>query len=500
MASRFVEYAAHDALELARRIRAREVSAAEVLEACIERIEHLNPRFNAVIDRLYDRARSQVTAGLPEGPLAGVPILLKDLLAMLAGTPMRSGSRLYGDWAPAESSEEVRRYLAGGLVIVGKTNTPELGLVPTTEPERFGPTRNPWNPERTTGGSSGGSAAAVAARMVPAASGGDGGGSIRIPAACCGVFGLKPSRGRTPVGPQVAEVWRGFNVNHVLTRSVRDSAAFLDLIAGACLGDSYALPRPTRPFLDALAEPPRKLRIAWSHAPLLPTDGVAPECRAAVEETARLLSELGHELCEGGPTIDGAAFARDFLVILGGHTWAAVRVAEQRVGRRATAEDLEEKTRLAAKLGAAFSAGEYVQAVDALLAAGRDVLRFCEGYDLLLTPAVARPAPPLGFLRTHGMQAVMEKIALGLPIGALLKGGKTMEQAAAEAFAFIPWTPVLNVTGQPSASLPLGWSADGLPVGVMLTGRVGDEATLLRTCAELEAARPWGDRIPPGCA
>ena len=494
----FPEYSQYDALGLAELVRSKQVTQAELLEACIARIEELNPKVNAVIDKLYDRARTQAKDPPSEGAFAGVPFLLKDLLSMLAGVPTRSGTRFYGDWRPDRNSELVNRYLATGALVVGKTNTPEFGILPSTEPERFGPTRNPWDLTRTAGGSSGGSAAAVASRMVPMAGGGDGGGSIRIPSACCGLFGLKPTRGRNPVGPFEAEPWHGFAIEHVLTRSVRDSAAMLDAVAGPFLGDAYGLPAPERCFLEEVGKPPGKLRIAFSPEPLLPGK-VHPECRSALEETVALLGELGHVTVEAAPAIDGRAFARSFLVMVAGHTWASIRVAEERVGRKASRDDFEVKTWLAHRMGEAFSAGEYVQAIGRLQQAGREVLAFCEDYDVLLSPTTAMPSPKLGFLESTGFQGVLEKIALTLPVGKLMKSGAAVEQAAADSFSFVPWTPVFNATGQPSMSVPLCWSAGGLPIGMMFTASQGDEAPLFRLAAQLEEARPWKDRIPPHC-
>jgi len=494
----FPEYGSYDALGLAELVRSKQVTPAELLEASITRIEELNPKVNAVIDKLYDRARARAKNVPSEGAFAGVPFFLKDHQSMLAGVPTRSGSRFLGEWRPDRNSEIVNRYLATGALVVGKTNSPELGILPSTEPERFGPTRNPWDLTRTAGGSSGGSAAAVAAHMVPMAGGGDGGGSIRIPSSCCGIFGLKPTRGRTPVGPFEVEPWHGFSIEHVLTRSVRDSAAMLDALAGPFLGDAHSLPIPEQPFLEEMGKAPGRMRIACSAEPLLP-GRVHPECRAAFEETVALLGELGHETVEAAPAIDGRAFARSFLVMIAGHTWAAIRVAEERVGRKASRDDFEGKTWLAHRMGEAFTAGEYVQAIGHLQQAGREVLAFCEGYDLLLSPTTAMPPPKLGFLESTGFQAVLEKIALTLPVGKLMKRGAALEQAAADSFSFVPWTPVFNATGQPSMSVPLCWSAEGLPIGMMFTASQGDEATLFRLAAQLEEARPWRDRIPPLC-
>jgi amidase len=495
----FPDYDAYDALGLAELVRTKQIEPIDLVEEAVARIDRVNPKINAVVHKLYDRARDAARGKLPDGPFRGVPLLLKDLLSALAGEPMSLGTRFYGDWAPPVSSELVERCLRAGLVVVGKTNTPEFGLVPTTEPLRFGAARNPWDLARTTGGSSGGSAAAVAARIVPMATGGDGGGSIRIPASCCGVFGLKPTRGRTPFGPLETEPWHGFVAEHVLTRSVRDSAAMLDALAGPNLGDSHFLPPPDKPFLPEVGAPPGKLRIAWCAEPFLPSQ-VHADCRKALEEAVALLGELGHEMVEAAPKIDGAGFARAFLIMIAGHVWADVRAAEERVGRKAGSGDFEPKTWLAHNMGAVFGAGEYVASCSLLQRMAREVHLFMRGYDAYLCPTVSRPPPPLGFLEPAGAQALVEKLAVALPLGGLMRLGSTVDDAAAEAFAFIPYTPVFNATGQPSMSVPLHWNDDGLPIGGMLSARFGDEATLLRLAGQLEEARPWRDRRPKVCA
>jgi amidase len=492
----FDEYAKHDGLGLAELIARGEVSALEVLEVAIARIEAMNPRLNAVVYPMFDYARQAAARADLAGPFAGVPFLLKDLLSELAGVPHSSGSRFYRGYRPDRSSELTHRYLTSGVVVAGKTNTPELGLLPTTEPELWGATRNPWDPTRTTGGSSGGSAAAVASGMVPLASGGDGGGSIRIPCSCCGLFGLKPTRGRTPVGPKVAEDWHGLAVEHVLTRSVRDSAAMLDAVCGHYPGDTHFQPRPAVPFLQEATTAPGRLRIAWSGRPFIATD-VHPEVIQALASTVALLEELGHEVEERAPVIDGALFAKSYLVVIGAHTWASIRDGEQVVGRKARRADFESKTWLAQLMGTAFSAGEYVAAVRALQRVTRPFHELAEEVDVLLQPTVSQPPPPLGFLDKGGFFGRLEKLAGHLAPKAVIRADATLEQASAESFAFVPWTPIYNVTGQPSMSVPLGTSGEGLPLGMMFTGRLGDEATLLRLAGQLEQARPWRDKRPP---
>jgi amidase len=495
----FSEYERYDAIALADLVRRRKVSPRELVEAAIERIERANPRINAVIHPLYDQARRAAEGVLPDGPFAGVPFLLKDLQAAYAGAPMRSGSRFYGDWSPPHHSELVRRFLASGVIVLGKTNTPELGLLPTTEPLRFGPSRNPWDLKRTTGGSSGGSAAAVAARMVPMAGGGDGGGSIRIPASCCGIFGLKPTRGRTPSGPDATDPWQGFGVDHVLTRSVRDSAAMLDATAGPDAGAPYAALSPKRPFLAEVGCSPGRLRIAFSAEPYLPAREVDPDCQAALEDAVTLLRQLGHEVFEARPALDGHAFAKAFLTMITAETWADVREAERIVGRRARPNDFEMGTWLLAILGKSFSAGECAVACRYLKSTGRRIAAFmdAERVDVLLSPTLARMPIHLGTLLPRGPEGLVQRVLTRLSFGGMLRVLGALDRGAREAFSFIPYTPVFNASGQPSMSVPLSWTAAGLPVGLMFTARWGEEATLFRLASQLEEARPWSERRPP---
>jgi amidase len=498
----FPEYESLDGLGLADLVRRREVSAAEVLEAAIERVQARNPALNAVVHPMFEAARAAARDPLPDGPFAGVPFLLKDLGAAYAGAPLAKGSRLFRGYRPGHHSEMVRRWLASGVIVLGKSATPELGLVPVTEPEAFGPTRNPWDPSRTPGGSSGGSAAAVAARLVPLASGGDGGGSIRIPASCCGLFGLKPSRGRVPAGPDAADVWQGFVVEHVLTRSVRDSAAMLDATHGADLGDYHRAPPPARPFLDEVGRPPGRLRIAWSAEPYLAPGAVHPDCRAALDDAVALLVSLGHDLVEARPPLDGRAWARAFVTMIAGEVWADLREAEQELGRPVRAGDIEAATRMLGVLGQTFGAGDYVRALRELKQTGRRIETFMveQRVDCLLSPTLARPPIPIGSLFPGGVDRIAQRILGRLALGRLALALGGLDRSADSAFTFIPFTPVFNGSGQPSMSVPLSWNAEGLPVGVMLTARYGEDATLFRLAAQLEAARPWRERKPPICA
>lgn len=490
------EYARYDALGLGRLIRSREISPIELVEWVIDAIERLNPSLNAVVCRLDEDARRAARRPLPEGPLAGVPMLLKDLLSPYAGQPFTSGSRLHKGFVPDCDAELVNRYRAAGLIIAGKTNTPEFGIMPVTEPELFGPCHNPWDLNRTPGGSSGGSAAAVAAGIVPLAHGGDGGGSLRIPASCCGLFGLKPTRGRNPCGPDASEHWLGFAVEHVLTRSVRDSAAVLDASAGPEPTSPYWAPPNARPFSAEVGAPPGQLRIALSTTPHLP-GRVHPDCVAAAHDAARLCEELGHVVVEARPNIDGEQFAFHFFIIVCASIAGGIRATEQLLGKTATAADLELSTWLAGLLGRQFQAGDTIAALAALQAASREILRFHEDYDVLLTPVLGAPPLPIGALRPKGAELLAHQTIARFKLGRALKFRRIVEATVSRVFEFVPFSPIANVTGQPSMSVPLYWNADGLPIGTMFTARFGDEATLFRLAAQLEAARPWRDRWPP---
>jgi amidase len=496
----FSEYASYDGLGLAELVAKREVHPRELVEEAIARIERTNPRLNAVIHRMYDAARRAAEVPAVAGdsaPLRGVPFLAKDLLSMWKGEPQAGGMRLMAGWIAPHDSELTTRYRRAGLITVGKTNTPELGLLPVTEPLAFGPTRNPWDTSRTCGGSSGGAAAAVAAGFVPIAGGGDGGGSIRIPASCCGLYGLKPTRARTPIGPDLGEIWQGCAVEHVVTRSVRDSAAVLDAIHGYDPGAPYAAPPPARPFREEVAATPGRLRIAFTKRALIPTD-VHPECVRAVEDASRLLRELGHDVVEEHPDFDAAQFSIDFVHMLVGETAADVATAEAAVGRKARIGELEKETAVLARLGGAVSAAEFALASRRIHALGRKLAPFFARYDLLLTPTLAQPPIAIGALASKGAEAATLEIAQRLPIGALLHKLGALHKIAANAWSFAPFTAPFNATGQPAASLPLHWTPEGLPVGVQLVARFGDEATLLRVSAQVERARPWKDRRPPG--
>ncbi|RMG09073.1 MAG: amidase, partial [Planctomycetota bacterium] len=385
-----LDYDRLDAVGLAERIAAGELSPLEAVEAAIARIEERDSQLNAVVHRSFERAREQARGELPSGPLRGVPFLLKDLHAEDAGQPCTGSSRLLADFVAPEDSELVRRYKRAGLVILGRTNTPEFGIYGVTESELRGPCRNPWDPSRTPGGSSGGAAAAVAARMVPAAQGGDGGGSIRIPAAHCGLVGLKPTRARTPLGPFAAEGWAGFVCLHALTRSVRDSALLLDVAQGPDLGAPYEVRPPARPFREEVGADPGRLRIALCTEALFGRE-THPECVRAAEEAAALAEELGHEVTPAKPDFSKEALVKAYLTMVATSVAVDVRRAGELVGRTPRPSDVEKPTWLLKLIGEKLSAAEYLWERDLIHAEARRVAAFFEDYDVLLTPTAALP-------------------------------------------------------------------------------------------------------------
>ncbi|MGB0954970.1 MAG: amidase [Panacagrimonas sp.] len=491
---KFEEYRAQDALGLARLIAGQQVSAAELLECAIARAEAVNPKLNAIVRPLYALGRERARQSL-NGPLAGVPFLLKDLMADLAGEPTSGGSRFFADYVPEQDSELVARYKKAGLVIFGKTNTPELGLTPFTEPELFGPAHNPWNLDYTPGGSSGGSGAAIAAGIVPAANGGDGGGSIRIPAACCGLVGLKPTRGRIPTGPLRGDFWYGSATEHVLTRSVRDTAALLDATEGADAGSPYFTAPPAQPFLKQLKQETPKLRIAFSAKPMLGLK-MDPACIDGLQRSVQLLQDLGHELEEDAPPVDRESFLLAFAQQIAGETAAEYRAACQVLGKRFDPRQVEPFTMAQIRVGRALSAEALGVARRILALATRQIGQFFEKYDVLLTPTLGMRPFKIGALQPQGLDAFKLQLINKLPLGTLGKRPTEMLTLAEKIFEWIPNTPVFNVTGQPSISLPLHQSEEGLPIGMMFTARFGDDATLLKLSAQLEQAQPWFARVP----
>lgn len=491
----FPEYDRYDALALAELIRKKEITSVEICEAAIARIEKINPRINAVIRPMFDIGRKAAGANLTDGQFSGVPFLIKDLLTAYAGVPMNMGCRALRDYVPSFDSELMKRYKATGVVVLGKTNTPEFGLMGVTEPELHGPTRNPWNPDRTPGGSSGGSAAAVACGMAPMASGGDGGGSIRIPASFCGLFGLKPSRGRTPAGPEFGAIWQGAAVEHVITRSVRDSAAMLDAVQGADIGAPYIIQKPERPYLDEVSRPTGKLHIGFTRRSPL-NAGIHPECVEAVEKTAKLIEGLGHAVEEAEPVIDGIALAGSYFTLYYGEIAADIVQMGQILGRKPSPADVEATTWLLNLLGKAFTSGEFVQAIRQWNTFARQMGSFHEKYDMYLTPTTASPPARIGELKPGPAEEFIMKIVNGLGLGRMVRWTGLAEKIAIQSLARTPFTQLANLTGQPAMSVPLHWTKDGLPCGVQFITRFGDEASLFRLAGQLEQAQPWFDRRP----
>lgn len=492
------EYESYDGLGLAELVRRKDVSPLELVDAAVAQIERHNPAINAVVDKMYDVAARRAVADLGDGPFAGVPMLLKDLLAGYAGQPLRNGSRFFVNHVPERHSEIVKRYLDAGLIVVGKTNTPEFGITGVTEPALFGPTNNPWDLGRTAGGSSGGAAAAVAARLVPIAHGGDGAGSIRIPAACCGLFGLKPTRGRTP-GSVPYAVWQDFVVEHVLTRSVRDSAALLDVTAGPAPGALNTPPSPERPFLDEVGASPGRLRVAVTDRSLL-GQHIDPACTRAVAETSTLLQELGHDIVPAAlDDIDWPAFAAAFLVMLAAEVRAEIGQAQRLFGRKADFAELEIVTQALRALGGHYTGSDLVLAMRTMQHIGSQIGRFFadNAIDVLLTATVASPPVKTGTVLPTGLEAMGLKLLSRLGMGGVMRLLGIDRKAAADSFEFTPNTTPFNLTGQPAMSVPLAWADDGLPIGLQFVGRFGDEATLFRLAAQLEQARPWAERRPP---
>lgn len=472
-----MELAQLDGIAQADLVRRKEVKPLELVEAAIERIGRLNPTLNAVVTPLYDESRALAAdeRKLPEGPFRGVPYLLKDLFAACAGVPLTSGSAFLRQYVPGYDSELVGRLKRAGLVILGKTNTCELGLLATTEPRLFGASRNPWNTERTTGGSSGGSCAAVASRMVPMAHANDGAGSIRIPASCCGVFGLKPTRGRISLAPDAGDIMGGLAAEHAVTRSVRDSAALLDATLGAAPGDPYFAPPPARPYLEEVKRAPGRLRIALVRSSFVATP-VHADCARAAEDAAKLCVDLGHDVVEDAPKLDGQAFVEAFMTVWAAGCAAGMEGSAKITGQPLREDSFEPLTWSFYQIGRELRASAYALAQAQLQSLAREVGRFMVQYDAMLTPTLGHPPPPLGWFSSPPVP---------LP---------EVEQRLA---AFVPFTPMANVTGQPAMSVPLDWNNEGLPIGVHFMGRYGEEDTLFRLAAQLEAARPWQQRVPP---
>ncbi len=490
----FKEYDHYDAIGLAQLVRDGQVSAGELCEEAISRIERLNPQLNAVITPMFEQARTAAGGTLPRGALSGVPFLLKDILHAFAGVPLTSGSRALKTFVPDRDSEFVARTKRAGLIVLGKTNVPELGLMAVTEPEAFGPAKNPWNLRHTPGGSSGGSAAAVASRIVPIASANDGGGSIRIPASCCGIFGLKPTRGRTPVGPYYGEVWDGAVADLAVSISVRDSAALLDEIQGPEAGAPYTIAPPERPYLEEVGREPGTLRIGFSTRSPIGTQ-VHFECVEAVRKAAVLLESLGHRVEEAEPVYDGKALAKCYMTLYFGQVGADLKFIAQELGT-GKANLVEDTTKTLALLGRTIKACDYVASRRQWHVFGQAMAQYLTGYDLFMTPTTAAPPPGIGELAPKAADVAAMKVINALGLGSLLMLTGTVDKLAVKALSKTPFTQLANLTGLPAMSVPLHWTPDGLPCGVQFMGRLGGEAMLFRLAAQLEKASPWFDKRP----
>jgi amidase len=472
------EYDDLDGLGLAELVRRREVTPLELVEAAIARVERRNPALNAVIYEMYDHARTLARGPLPDGPFRGVPFLVKDITSHYAGFPTTHGCKFLADVGPSDhDSELIARFKRAGLVTIGKTNTPEFALSATTEPTFRGPTRNPWDTTRTPGGSSGGASAAVAARIVPIAHGGDGGGSLRMPASCCGLVGFKPSRMRTPHGPDVSSIWEGCCGEFVLSRSVRDSAVMLDAVGGQDVGAYYSAPPHERPFAAELERDPAPLRIAWSARG--PADyATHPDCVAAVEHAAKLCADLGHRVEEAAPRLPEALAAdlgEAFLGMLAIETARDLEEMEALAGRTATAADFEPANWSLIERGRRHSGTDAVRYKRVLHQVARTVGPFFEDYDVYLSPTLGTPPVPIG--------RIDPRIA-------------DFDEYFRIMFDFMPFTSLFNVTGSAGVSLPLWWNADNLPIGVQFVTRMGRDGTLFGLAGQLERAQPWAQRRP----
>lgn len=469
------DYSEYDGLGLAELVASKAVQPIELVDAAIARIERHNPALNAVVWTMFDRARAMARAPLQQGRFAGVPFLLKDSLGDLEGAPTRHGSALIPATPQTHNSTLTDRYLAAGLLPLGKTNVPELTLMPVTESRLYGPARNPWDLSRTPGGSSGGSAAAVAAGIVPMAHANDGGGSIRAPASCCGLVGLKPTRARTSLGPGLGEGWGSLEVEHVVSRSVRDTAAMLDATAGAAPGDPYWAPPPPASFLAELSDAPKGLRIAMVRAR---PDGSAPhpDCLAAVDHAAALCRSLGHHVDLIDPPAWWSASAEPFTVLYATSQVTLIDSVCAATGAVPSPSQLEGYTLAVYEMGKSFTAAQYQASLNAIHQFGRAAAELHQRYDVLLTPTLGSPP---------------------LPVGTIDINSTNLEATIAVMLTFLPFTTMANMTGQPAITLPLFWGEQDLPIGVQFVGRFGDESGLLRLAAQLESEAPWSHRRPP---
>ena len=472
----FEDYASHDGLGLADLVARKDVTAKELADTALAAIEKVNPTINAVIQTVPEQAEATIKAGLPNGPFAGVPFLIKEIVLHAKDIKCEMGCALAKGMAPSADTELMSRFRRAGLVLVGTTQTPELGYSPTTEPRFYGPVHNPWDTGRSPGGSSGGSSAAVAAGIVPVAHANDGGGSIRIPASCNGLVGLKPTRHRIPAGPDYGELLFGLAIEFAVTRSVRDAAALLDAVAGADVGAPGLPVPPSDSYSKVVSKPPKPLKIAWTTRP---ASGASadPDCATAVRETVRLLEGLGHTLVEDAPRYDWDAFLASTHILWMAFLASGVHDIAAATGRTPSLDNLEAVTLASYEEGKRYTVVDLIGALGHQNTVCRQVSAFFETVDLLLTPTTAQVAPPLGEINQN-------------------RAGMTPTEWTRQVFSFCPFTPVFNTTGQPAISVPLHYTESGLPVGVQFAGRFGDEATLLQLAAQLEQARPWKNRRP----
>ena len=486
------DYTACDATELAARVRRGEVRPIELVEKAISSIEAVNPVLNAVMHPMYDSARA-AARDLPDGPFRGVPMVVKDFDGFVKGDPFTAGTRFLEGFVPDHDSEALARLRRAGLIFVAKTNLPELAILGTTEGRLKGPARNPWNPEHSTGGSSGGSAALVAARAVPLGHGGDGGGSLRIPASACGLVGFKTTRGRVTMAPDFGENWGGYVSWGCLARSVRDAAALIDVMAGRGAGDPYAVPPLERPLAEEVGAPPGRLRVAFTSGSLF-GKATHPEAKAAVESAARLLSGLGHEVEEARPEFDRERLVRAYLTQIAAGVAVEIEEMGRWVGRKPSPAYFEPATWFLFQIGRHLSAAELQQAHDAAQAAGRSLAAFFSRYDLLVTPTLAYPPVRLGELALKTIEKAALATLRAIPAGPALRA--ILSQLAGTSLERTPNTQLFNQTGQPAVSLPLHQTPDGLPVGVQFAARYAEDGLLMRVASQIEAARPWKDRVP----
>lgn len=485
------EYQQFDAVGLSALIARGEVSAQAVLTAAMEAIANYNPALNAITDLFEYPIRAEESSNHPL-PFAGVPFLLKDLGAPLAGTSMTCGAKFLKHFKWDHDASLVRRYKRAGLVLLGKTNTPEFGLSATTESTYLGASKNPWHQDYSSGGSSGGSAAAVASGMVPMAHGNDGGGSIRIPASCCGLLGLKPSRGRMPTGPDFGRLWQGMVVDHAITRSVRDSAALLDCTHGPDLGAPLYAPRPPKPYGEIIQTPPKPLKIALVTQAYL-TAKTHPECVKAAEHAAKLCESLGHEIIPTRLKIDAEKTKDAFMTIVAVECATAINHYEILTGKRARHGDLEPATWVTRRQGEHIKAKAFLRATQYIERLARDIATWMQPFDMILSPTLAMPPAKLGQLTPSGLENNILSILAATRFHFLID--KAFTKAANDLFAYMPYTPLFNMTGQPAMSVPLYWNPEGLPIGVQFAAPFGDEASLLQLAAQLEQAQPWEPKL-----